>query len=603
MKERNALLLLLIPAAAAAFTVPGRDSASACSGVRSLDRPAAVLRDGRGGTGGGLYYWRCLPPLITSALSYSTDPIPPPLPDTADPFVLLGIEKPASVKDVDLGVIKRAYKRMAQVYHPDASVSEERTDEEKQRFNDDLARINAAYEALKSADGDLMPGVTAEAHEAAKKKAREYGARQWWEEGSGTSDSSWCDDGGGSWSSHNSGGGSGQRVRYRASSSPHHVVVDGVPSPLPAGGVRVRYRQAPSPSPSTSPAPSFVDIPYESDASPSDDCKESGDAFSSDPVPSPSAGFSSHETVMAWPRDPADRVEASGTAEDIGAAAATAEARCKVLEEELAKFRSEASDMVSSHERERNAMESKISEANKRCKTLEQSLTAATNIVSLRDKEKRALEDDVAKAKVRCRSLEEALEQSKSGAEVMLSKREKENSELEKKVTEATVLCDSLKDSLKRSRSEAADVVSLRENEKEELARKVAELQQDLEQARRSALDDRKKATSSKRSRTKKLRNDASDGSVPSGSLEVKKGKHKGRICTVVRYTKKMAWVVFEGEEEQFRIAKTSLGKARKPTKPKPVTTAPPSPASKAEGTKTNIARTLQTRIGTVSYV
>lgn len=71
---------------------------------------------------------------------------PPPLPNTKDPFILLGLQTPTA----DKTLIKRAYKRMALLYHPDVRITSTSSTEEKKRANDDFARINDAYDRLTS---------------------------------------------------------------------------------------------------------------------------------------------------------------------------------------------------------------------------------------------------------------------------------------------------------------------------------------------------------------------------------------------------------------------------------------------------------------------
>ena len=80
----------------------------------------------------------------------------PPLPDTDDPLVLLGIDATVGRKEV-----KAAYRRMAQIYHPDATVGEhnaglQSSEEAKKLASEDFARINAAYEMLTE---QLLAGI------------------------------------------------------------------------------------------------------------------------------------------------------------------------------------------------------------------------------------------------------------------------------------------------------------------------------------------------------------------------------------------------------------------------------------------------------------
>lgn len=109
----------------------------------------------------------------------------PSLPDSTDPFVILNLHphlqhggsstRPRTVTTntntnmstntntntntnyststattVDMKEIKRAYRRMALIYHPDARTTSNATKEERQIANDDFARINEAYAFLMS---------------------------------------------------------------------------------------------------------------------------------------------------------------------------------------------------------------------------------------------------------------------------------------------------------------------------------------------------------------------------------------------------------------------------------------------------------------------
>ena len=78
---------------------------------------------------------------------------PPPLPLTSDPLSVLGLD--ASPESYPSGYIpstavKRAYRQRTAQYHPDAIISPDSTKEERQKANDDFARITAAYEAAVS---------------------------------------------------------------------------------------------------------------------------------------------------------------------------------------------------------------------------------------------------------------------------------------------------------------------------------------------------------------------------------------------------------------------------------------------------------------------
>jgi len=70
----------------------------------------------------------------------------PKLPDTNDPFELLGLDyenPPENAED-----IRRAFLKMAKKYHPDA-VAKDATEEEREKASLCFARINSAYQLLK----------------------------------------------------------------------------------------------------------------------------------------------------------------------------------------------------------------------------------------------------------------------------------------------------------------------------------------------------------------------------------------------------------------------------------------------------------------------
>ena len=90
---------------------------------------------------------RAPPPLAKTAASGA---IPPPLPATKDPFALLGIDRSSLG---DMKAIKRAYRKQAKTYHPDALVTDSTPEDVKKRINSDFSAISAAYEELRDNDG------------------------------------------------------------------------------------------------------------------------------------------------------------------------------------------------------------------------------------------------------------------------------------------------------------------------------------------------------------------------------------------------------------------------------------------------------------------
>lgn len=78
---------------------------------------------------------------------------PPPLPLTSDPLSVLGLDaSPESYPNgyIPSTAVKRAYRQRTAQYHPDAIISPDSTKEERQKANDDFARITAAHEAALS---------------------------------------------------------------------------------------------------------------------------------------------------------------------------------------------------------------------------------------------------------------------------------------------------------------------------------------------------------------------------------------------------------------------------------------------------------------------
>ena len=94
-----------------------------------------------------------------TALRYANDPhsasdaasAASTLPDTTDPFVLLGLDDASGgmmSSSPDQSTLKAAYRRMTRRHHPDAVLTNSSTPEERRAANDNFARINEAYQTL-----------------------------------------------------------------------------------------------------------------------------------------------------------------------------------------------------------------------------------------------------------------------------------------------------------------------------------------------------------------------------------------------------------------------------------------------------------------------
>jgi len=100
----------------------------------------------------------------TTALGYATSP----LPSTNDPYVLLGLSTQegsrlgsgaSGTAAFDEKEVKRAFRRMTKLYHPDAVTTKNSTESERRQANDDFARINAAYQAIVNPEAVEAPKV------------------------------------------------------------------------------------------------------------------------------------------------------------------------------------------------------------------------------------------------------------------------------------------------------------------------------------------------------------------------------------------------------------------------------------------------------------
>lgn len=79
--------------------------------------------------------------------------LPPPLPNTDDPWAILGLDIRNSPSLEDIRV---AYKQKVKLYHPDALLSPDSKETEREKASADFGRIVAAFEELKKG-GDETP--------------------------------------------------------------------------------------------------------------------------------------------------------------------------------------------------------------------------------------------------------------------------------------------------------------------------------------------------------------------------------------------------------------------------------------------------------------
>ena len=189
-------LLLLLPHAAEAFAahrVPAARSAPGASlgRARLIRRPVSSQaapspvgeeeEDGGGDGGGG------------GGGSFDADHSEgrPPLPETDDPFVLMGLTEldPATL---NRRTIKKVYRKLVAVYHPDAVAGLGSTGEAKRVANEDFSRINVAYEKL-GARLDRAEEIAREKAEARRRRQMEEARRRnaWDVAGGGHAKFSW----------------------------------------------------------------------------------------------------------------------------------------------------------------------------------------------------------------------------------------------------------------------------------------------------------------------------------------------------------------------------------------------------------------------------
>lgn len=93
------------------------------------------------------------------------------LPDTTDPFAILNLKK----GEVNLAVIKRAYRQMAKICHPDKRMYINSSLKQRQVANEEFARVNAAYAFLtgKSQTLDFSGETVVGKHEKYTSKSKD----------------------------------------------------------------------------------------------------------------------------------------------------------------------------------------------------------------------------------------------------------------------------------------------------------------------------------------------------------------------------------------------------------------------------------------------
>ena len=87
------------------------------------------------------------------------------LPDSSDPYVILNLD-PGSV---DLKEIKKAYRKMALLYHPDA-----RDEADKKVANEEFARVNAAYALLTGKSDEMSKAYDQSSAQSKKPKKTQW---------------------------------------------------------------------------------------------------------------------------------------------------------------------------------------------------------------------------------------------------------------------------------------------------------------------------------------------------------------------------------------------------------------------------------------------
>jgi curved DNA-binding protein CbpA len=87
------------------------------------------------------------------------------LPDSSDPYVILNLD-PSSV---DLKEIKKAYRKMALLYHPDA-----RDEADKKVANEEFARVNAAYALLTGKSDEMSKAYDQSSAQSKKPKKTQW---------------------------------------------------------------------------------------------------------------------------------------------------------------------------------------------------------------------------------------------------------------------------------------------------------------------------------------------------------------------------------------------------------------------------------------------
>ena len=96
------------------------------------------------------------------------------MPNTMDPYVILNLDPNA----VDITEIKKAYRKMALKYHPDANIGNDKDEQEKSK--EEFVKVHAAY-AFLTGKSDQMPSVAVKnmVQDIQRNKPSTYKSQAW----------------------------------------------------------------------------------------------------------------------------------------------------------------------------------------------------------------------------------------------------------------------------------------------------------------------------------------------------------------------------------------------------------------------------------------